>query len=161
MEQQKRPFEVRLASLGLGALVLGFLVTLPLWMQQGNLFEVSNLLVLAIVGCSLVVLTGWGGQVSLGQMSFAAAGGVATALALADWHWDLSLALLLACVAGAVVAVALGLPTLKMDGVFVAVTTLAFGLAVSGYLLDRAQFSWIPPLPLSNPSLFGDRKSVV
>jgi branched-chain amino acid transport system permease protein len=147
--------EVRLASLGLGGLVLGFLVTLPLWMGPGNLLEVSDLLVLAIVGCSLVVLTGWGGQISLGQMSFAAAGGVATAVALADWHWDLSLAFLLACAAGAAVAVVIGIPTLRMDGVFVAVTTLAFGLAVSGYLLDRAQFSWIPPLPLSTPTLFG------
>ena len=133
------------------------MVTLPVWLGPGSLLEVSNLLVLAIVGCSIVVLTGWAGQVSLGQMSFAAVGAVAGAVAMIDWHWDLSLALLLAAAAAAaVVAVLVGIPTLRLDGVFVAVTTLAFGLAVSGYLLDRAEFSWIPAgeLPTS-PYLFG------
>ena len=72
-----------------------------------------------------------------------------------DWHWDLSLALLLAGAAGAVVALVVGLPTLRLDGVFVAVTTLAFGLAASGYLLDRAEFSWIPQGTLGVPYLFG------
>lgn len=151
----RRTPEVRLSYAGGAAAVAAFLLTLPLWLGPGNLLEVSNLVVLAIVGCSLVVLTGWAGQVSLGQMSFAAAGGVATAVAMADWHWDLSLAMLAAAVAGGAVAFVLGLPTLRMEGVFVAVTTLAFGLAVSGYLLDRAQFSWIPGNELATPTLFG------
>ena len=72
------------------------MITLPTWLGPGSLLEVSNLLVLAIVGCSIVVLTGWAGQVSLGQMSFAAVGAVAGAVAMIDWHWDLSLALLAA-----------------------------------------------------------------
>jgi branched-chain amino acid transport system permease protein len=108
-----------------------------------------------VVGCSLVVLTGWAGQVSLGQMSFAAVGGVASAAAMVDWHWDLSLALLVAGAAGAAVALLVGLPTLRMEGVFVAVTTLSFGLAVSGYLLDRAEFSWIPNGQIATPRIFG------
>ena len=65
-------------------------------MGPGELIRGSALVVLAIVGCSVVVLTGWSGQVSLGQMSFAAVGAVVGAVALLDWHWDLSLALLLA-----------------------------------------------------------------
>jgi branched-chain amino acid transport system permease protein len=70
-------------------------------------------------------------------MGFAAVGAVAGAVAMIDWHWDLSLALLFAGTAGAVVAFVVGVPTLRLDGVFVAVTTLAFGLAASGYFLDR------------------------
>ncbi len=147
--------EVRLGA-GAGAIVLAaFMITLPQWLGPGSLLEVSDLLALAVVGCSLVVLTGWAGQVSLGQMSFAAVGGVATAAATVDWHWDLSLALLLAGAAGAAVALVVGLPTLRLEGVFVAVTTLAFGLAVSGYLLDRAEFSWIPGGQLVTPRVFG------
>ena len=65
-------------------------------MGPGELIRASALVVLAIVGCSIVVLTGWSGQVSLGQMSFAAVGAMVGAVALLDWHWDLSLALLLA-----------------------------------------------------------------
>ena len=110
---------------------------------------------LAIVGCSIVVLTGWSGQVSLGQMSFAAVGATVGAVALIDWHWDLSLALLLAGAAAAVVAVVVGIPTLRLDGMFAAVTTLAFSLAASGYLLVREEFSWIPQGQLGVPYLFG------
>jgi branched-chain amino acid transport system permease protein len=129
--------------------------TLPLWMGPGELLRFSALVALAIVGCSIVVLTGWSGQVSLGQMSFAAVGGVVGAVALIDWHWDLSLALLLAGAAAAVVAVVVGLPTLRLDGMFAAVTTLAFALAASGYLLVPAEFSWIPQGQLGVPYLFG------
>jgi len=139
---------------GAGALVVFFL-TLPVWLGPGSLFELSTLLVLAIVGCSIVVLTGWAGQVTLGQMSFAAVGAVAGAVATIDWHWDLSLALLTAGAAGAAGAVVVAIPTLRLDGVFVAVTTLALGLAASGYFLDRQEFSWIPDVQLPTPRLFG------
>jgi branched-chain amino acid transport system permease protein len=147
--------EVRVGATGGAVLLVGFMATLPLWLGPGSLLEVSTLLALAVVGCSLVVLTGWAGQVSLGQMSFAAVGGVAAAAAMVDWHWDLSLALMMAGAVGAAVALLVGLPTLRLEGVFVAVTTLAFGLAASGYLLDRAEFSWIPNGPVATPRIFG------
>jgi branched-chain amino acid transport system permease protein len=150
----RRIREVQLASVGGGGLLVAFLVTVPFWLGPGNLLEVSTLLVLAIVGCSIVVLTGWAGQITLGQMSFAAVGAVAGAVAMIDWHWDLSLALLMAGAAGALVAVVVALPTLRLDGVVVAVTTLAFGLAASGYFLDRQEFSWIPEVQLPTPRLF-------
>jgi branched-chain amino acid transport system permease protein len=54
-----------------------------------------------------------------------------------------------------VISVLVGLPTLRLDGVFVAVTTLVFALAASGYFLVRAQFGWIPSVQLSVVSLFG------
>jgi branched-chain amino acid transport system permease protein len=147
--------EVRLAASG-GVLVpLSFVATLPLWLGPGSLFEVSTLLVLAIVGCSIVVLTGWAGQVSLGQMGFAAVGAAVAALCTIDWHLDLSLALLISGSAAALVAFLVGIPTLRLDGTFVAVTTLAFGLATSGYLLDRTEFSWIPTGSLLAPRIFG------
>lgn len=130
-------------------------ICMPLWLGPGALIEMSTLVALAIVGCSVVVLTGWSGQVSLAQMSFAAAGAVAGAVALVDWHWDLSLALLFGGAAGAAAAAAVGVTTLRLDGMFVAVTTLAFGLACSGYLLDRAEFSWIPTGAVNAPRLFG------
>jgi branched-chain amino acid transport system permease protein len=151
----RRTAEVRVAEVSGGVLMVAFLATLPLWLGPGDLLEVANLLVLAMVGCSLVVLTGWGGQVSLAQLSFAAVGAAVAAVALADWHWDLSLALLLAGGAAAAVSFLVGLPTLRLEGVFVAVTTLAFGLAASGYLLDSAQFSWIPSAELGTVDVFG------
>ncbi len=52
-------------------------------------------------------------------------------------------------------AVVVGIPTLRLDGMFAAVTTLAFSLAASGYLLVREEFSWIPQSQLGVPYLFG------
>jgi branched-subunit amino acid ABC-type transport system permease component len=147
--------EVKVGVPALGLLAFTAACTLPLWMGAGELIRASALVVLAIVGCSVVVLTGWSGQVSLGQMSFAAVGAAVGALALVDWHWDLSLALPLAGAAAALVAVVVGIPTLRLDGMFAAVTTLAFALAASGYVLVRAEFSWIPQAQLGVPSLFG------
>jgi branched-chain amino acid transport system permease protein len=147
--------EVRVGT-PVGALIaFAAVCTLPLWMGPGEVIRASSLIVLAIVGCSVVVLTGWSGQVSLGQMSFAAVGATVSAVALLDWHWDLSLALLAAGAAAAVVAVAVGIPTLRLDGMFAAVTTLAFSLAASGYLLVREEFSWIPQSQIGVPYLFG------
>jgi len=147
--------EVRVGT-PVGALVaFAAACTLPLWMGPGELIRASALVTFAIVGCSVVVLTGWSGQVSLGQMSFAAVGATVGAVALLDWHWDLSLALLLAGTAAAAVAAVVGIPTLRLDGMFAAVTTLAFALAASGYLLVRAEFSWIPQGQLGVPYLFG------
>jgi branched-chain amino acid transport system permease protein len=151
----RRLVEVRLGAVSGAAVLLAFLVTLPVWLGPGSLLEVSTLLVLGVVGCSIVILTGWAGQVTLGQMGFAAVGAVAGAVAMIDWHWDLSLALLFAGAAGAVVAFVVGIPTLRLDGVFVAVTTLAFGLAAPGYFLDRSEFSWIPSGNLPTQRIFG------
>ncbi len=124
--ESRRLPEVR-AGIPLGtAAAFAAACTLPLWLGPGALVDASTLVTLAIVGCSVVVLTGWSGQVSLGQMSFAAVGAVIGAVALLDWHWDLSLALLLAGAATAAVAVVVGIPTLRLDGMFAAVTTLAF-----------------------------------
>jgi branched-chain amino acid transport system permease protein len=147
--------EVKVGIPAATLLAFGAAVTLPTWLGPGELIRASSLVVLAIVGCSIVVLTGWSGQVSLGQMSFAAVGATIGAVAVLDWHWDLSLALLLAGAGAAVVAVVVGIPTLRLDGMFAAVTTLAFALAASGYLLVRAEFSWIPQGQITVPYLFG------
>jgi branched-chain amino acid transport system permease protein len=146
---------VRLTTGGGALCLVAGLATLPLWIGLANSLEVADLFALGLVGLSIVVLTGWAGLVSLGQMSFAAVGAVMGAVAVLDWHLDLSLALLLAGAAAAVAAVVVGIPALRFGGIFVAVTTLAFALAVSGYLLDRAEFSWIPQAELPPVRLFG------
>ncbi len=147
--------EVRVGTPAAALIAFAAACTLPLWMGPGELIRTSSLVVLAIVGCSVVVLTGWSGQVGLGQMSFAGVGATVGGVALLDWHWDLSLALLLAGAAAAAVAAVVGIPTLRLDGMFAAVTTLAFALAASGYLLVREEFSWIPQGQLGVPYLFG------
>ena len=59
-----------------------------------------------MVALSLVVLTGWGGTVSLGQVAIVGVGGVVAANLIADRNLDLFVTLGLAAVAGGLVAVA-------------------------------------------------------
>ena len=49
-------------------------LTLPLWLARASINLAAIIVIFGIVGVSLVVLTGWAGQVSLGQMAFVGIG---------------------------------------------------------------------------------------
>jgi branched-chain amino acid transport system permease protein len=111
--------------------------------------------VYAMVGVSLVVLTGWAGQISLGQMAFFGFG-MAAAGSLVAAGWDFFLAIAVGALVGAAVAVAIGIPALRIRGPFLAVATLGFALASSSYFLNEEFFPWLVPTErLDRPILFG------
>src|SRR5690606_6531997 len=129
--------EVRLGRAALW-LVLGvFLVTLPLWLSTSKLNLATIIVIFGIVAASLVVLTGWAGQVSLGHMAFVGVGAFARGALTDHRGWDLALAGQAARLAGAVAPVVVGYPALRRRGLTLAVSTLAFGLFVSSFLLIR------------------------
>jgi branched-chain amino acid transport system permease protein len=88
-------------------------------------------------------------------MGFVAVGGAVSAVATGEWGLDLILATFVAGVAGALTAVVVGLPALRLRGLYLAVTTLAFALAASRYLLNPTFFSWVPADAVERPDLFG------
>jgi branched-chain amino acid transport system permease protein len=135
---------VRLAKWGSGALVLALLVILPLVLRVDRLIEANEIVIFAIIGVSLVILTGWAGQISFGQMGFVAVGGAVSALGTSRWNVDLTLSLVIAAAAGALSALLVGLPALRLQGLYLAVTTLAFGLSVTSWLLNDRFFDWVP-----------------
>ena len=149
--------EVRAVRWGGAAVLAALALALPTWLQVGDQLKATAAVVFVIITMSVVVLTGWAGQVSLGQMSFAAFGAAVGAYATQHWNLDLSLTVLLAGIAGAVVALVVGLPALRLRGFFLAVTTLAFALATSAYLLNVQYFSWVPDpdTVVVRPHLFG------
>lgn len=67
------------------------------------------------------------GQLSFGQQGFFAIGAFLSAIATTLWGWSLWPALGLGMVASAVVAVGVGLPTLRLQGIYFSVATFAFG----------------------------------
>lgn len=145
---------VKVLRWALPLVALAIAVALPAILAPSQQFKAATLAAFATIALSVVVLTGWAGQVSLGQMSFVGVGGAVGAVVTAQWHADLSLALLVAGIAGAAVAVIVGLPALRLRGLFLAVTTLAFALASSDYLFNRKTMSWIPKQRLARPALF-------
>jgi branched-chain amino acid transport system permease protein len=149
--------QVRLARWGGLALVTAVVLALPHLLSVDRVYKATALLGFAVLGLSIVVLTGWSGQVSLGQMGFFAIGVTLGGKATRDWNLDLTLALVLTAAVGAVAAVAVGFPALRLRGIYLAVTTLAFSLAMTSYVLNpRFDIaSWVPQGRVPRPPLLG------
>ncbi|HKH05193.1 MAG TPA: ATP-binding cassette domain-containing protein, partial [Acidimicrobiales bacterium] len=131
----------RWGALGLVAVVA---VVLPHLLPADDVFRASAVLIYAILGVSLVLLSGWAGTVSLGQVAFFAIGAAVAGAAIVSWDVDLFPALVLASVVGALAAVIVGIPTLRLRGLYLAVTTFALALATTSYLLNDDYFGWVP-----------------
>lgn len=143
--EMRRLPEVVWARAGLWLAIAAFVLTLPMWLSTSRLGLATIIVIFGIVAASLVVLTGWAGQVSLGHMAFVGVG-AAVGGALTDQRgWDLALAGVVAGLVGAVAAVIVGYPAIRRRGLTLAVSTLAFGLFVSSYVLDRTVFSDLLP----------------
>jgi branched-chain amino acid transport system permease protein len=108
-------------------------------------------MIFGMVVLSLLILTGWAGQISLGQFAFAAIGGYTAAIV----PLPLLLRLILAGLAGAAAALVVGLPALRMRGLHLAITTLAFALATSAFLLNPNYLGRALPSALERPTLLG------
>ena len=135
--------------------VAALLLLLPLVIEDSRVNLMGVGVIYAMVGISLLVLTGWGGQISLGQMAFFGFG-MATAGSLVQNGWDFLLAIAIGAFVGAGVAIVIGLPALRIRGPFLAVATLGFGLASSSYFLNEEFFPWLVPTErLDRPILFG------
>src|SRR5439155_7326250 len=128
--------EVRWVKVGLIALVAAMFIVVPSGWSASSQLLAAFAIVWAMVGVSLVVLTGWGGNISLGQFGIVGVGAVVGGNLVAKSHADLFLALLAAGAAGAVVALIVGLPALRIQGLFLAVTTLAFAIALNAYFFN-------------------------
>jgi len=142
----------------IGAVVVGLLIALPYLVGLERQILASVVLIYAIVAVSLVMLTGWAGQISLGQWGLAGVGAFVTSEFALHLHADFFLTLAAAGVAGAVVAVVIGVPALRIQGLYLAVTTLAFGIAVQVYLLSPNYFRSVLPNALQTidrPLLYG------
>lgn len=116
-------------------------VLAPMVLDVAPTFFLSAVFLIASVVVSLTVLTGWAGQLSLGQWALAGVGGVFGAKLVADSGVPFWLALVGAMAAGAVVAFLLGLPALRLEGSELAVVTLGFAVAAGSWLFDAKWFS--------------------
>ena len=141
------------AIAGFGAFFLAF-PSIP-WFDATVVVRMALIFLFAIILLSLGVLTGWAGQLSLGQMAFAGVGGAVGAWITLRWNWDITIATIAAGAAGALVSLVVGIPALRLRGTYLAVTTLAFGLTVSQYFLNPRFFDWVPDERVERLPIFG------
>ena len=102
------------------------LYQLPLYYQEFRVRQFNEVIFLSVAVLGLGLLTGFNGQISIGHGAFFGIGAYTTAILVADHGWSylttIPLGALLAFVVGALV----GVPALRIKGLYLALTTLAF-----------------------------------
>jgi ABC-type branched-subunit amino acid transport system ATPase component/ABC-type branched-subunit amino acid transport system permease subunit len=149
----RRSGGIGLCLMGVCAVALPFVIT-----QPSRILLYGTVLAFALCAISVSVLTGWTGQLSLAQMAFAGLGALLAATLQrgleVDLGWgDTSLlsgklpgvhfgvAIMISTLAIAVLASLLGLVSLRVRGLMLAISTFAFGLAAQQYLYTRPFFT--------------------
>jgi ABC-type branched-subunit amino acid transport system ATPase component/ABC-type branched-subunit amino acid transport system permease subunit len=125
--------------LGLLALLLPIVVTAP---SRQQLY--TAVLAFAICASSLTVLTGWLGQLSLSQMAFAGLAALFAARLVTEGvpFW---VAVLTTTVASALLALGIGIGSLRVRGLYLAVVTFVFALTAQQYFYFLPFFSGESP----------------
>ncbi len=152
--------EVQAFRAAAGGLVAALLVAAPFLIDQSETPKLSLLPIFGIVAVSLVILTGWGGQISLGQFAIVGVGAVTAGKLYTDFNQDFWVTLVAGAVLGAVVAVVIGLPALRVQGLFLAVATFALAGAAENYFFER-KFSFGRAILPSEDAAFAFRRPVL
>ena len=115
-----------LISLGIGAILL---------FASGHVDELrayqgAQVAIYAIAIASIVLLTGFSGQISLGHGALMAVGGYAAVIAQIHWHLPYPLTFLIGGLAGALAGYVLGIAAARLRGPYLAGTTLALAVGL-------------------------------
>jgi len=160
--EELRPIPAELSSVGsiraakIGLWLVGIVAVLvyPFVVSTGPIVLGGVIAVTGILALSVVVLTGWAGQVSLGQWGFAAIGAVAAGALTSRVGVPFWFAVPMASALTAVFAVLVGLPALRIRGLFLLVSTFSFAVAVNSIVLNDRYFGAIIPKDVRRPTLF-------
>jgi branched-chain amino acid transport system permease protein len=109
----------------------GWLVDL-LWTYQ-NLVHALGINGLLALSMYVVLAVG---QLSLGQAAFMGLGAYSSALMTLKWHWPFALVLPASCVVPVLFALAIGVPTLRLSGVYLAIATIGLGEVLRAVYLN-------------------------
>ncbi|MFA5520920.1 MAG: branched-chain amino acid ABC transporter permease [Castellaniella sp.] len=117
--------------LALMALILAVgLVVLPWIAPYFYIFIATEILILGLFATSFNLIFGYTGMLSFGHAAFFGIGAYASAMLLMGSPWPLLACLAVAIVAGAVLGLVIGFFSVRLDEVYFAMLTLAFGMMV-------------------------------
>ena len=109
----------------------------------------------AVLGLSLVVVTGYAGQVSLAQLALAGTAAFTLSYLTQSWNLPFPVSPLLASLVAAGVGVVIGLPALRVRGLMLGVVTLAFAYAIEAVWFRNTQIVGTRGGRVADPSIFG------
>jgi branched-chain amino acid transport system permease protein len=120
---------------GLVALAVAIAVG-PQVFASSTVVDLAQAMAYATVGISVVMLTGWTGQISIAQMSFAGVGAFTAAHIAGTDGAMFPVAIIVGVLIAVPVSLVVGLPSLRLSGLFLALATMAFAL-----LMDKVVFN--------------------
>jgi ABC-type branched-subunit amino acid transport system ATPase component/branched-subunit amino acid ABC-type transport system permease component len=115
-------------------------------------------LLFAILLMSFVVVTGFAGQLSLAQATFAGLGALFTGRVIAGQGWSFEIAIIAGVLLTIPVGIVLGLAGMRARGVNLAIVTLGFAIAVETVVFANPEYlPGSPEIPFSlrDPKIFG------
>ncbi|HUC35554.1 MAG TPA: ABC transporter permease [Acidimicrobiales bacterium] len=144
----------RSSTTALGAAaVVGATAVLSVLLTGNNLLTLGNVLVFILLGLSLVLLSGYGGQISLCQFSFLGVGAVAM-----HWVGGSVLGLLAAFALCAAVGAVLATPALRLRGLYLALATLSFAVLMDNIFFNSSSIMGeAGTIAVGRPDIFGMR----
>jgi len=133
----------RLAFRILLALVaFAVLARIPVGFDVGFKFDAALAVIWAFGLLSLVLLTGYVGQISLCQATFAGVGAYGAGMMVSSLHADYAVAVIAGVAAAFVLGVLVGLPALRLRGITLAIVTLGIALVFDRYVFQDHAFEW-------------------
>ncbi|MCW2936365.1 MAG: livG, partial [Actinomycetia bacterium] len=128
-----------------------------LYLFQGGLRDALIIsFITAVIALSLVVVTGYVGQISLAQVALAGVAAFALSTIANSWGIPFPVAPILAAAFATVVGVVVGLPALRIRGLLVGVVTLTLAAALDGiWFTNNSIDGGASGLPVPVPRLFG------
>jgi branched-chain amino acid transport system permease protein len=114
---------------------LAALLAAPLVVGNYTLTLMVSALIAVIGAVALNILTGQAGLISLGQAGFLAVGAYTNALLLSDYHLPVWLTLPAGGIVASLISVLVGIPSLRLKGLYLAITTLAVSFIINHVIL--------------------------
>lgn len=134
--------------LGTSGLVAALVMPiLPYFNSDKHRFELTLILIYAMVGVAVTLIMGWAGQASLGHFALVGIGAFLTAR-FSGHEWSLPALLLVCGAAGAVALTIAGIPALRLRGLTLAVTTLGVAVVAPSWLYRQTWFGSNNPFGL-------------
>jgi len=127
-------------ALALTVLLLAALVALPFLVGDYTLYVLNLIAINSIVAIGLNILVGYTGQISLGHAGFFAIGAYSCVLLMVKGSIPFIVALPVAGLIAALFGFVLGLPSLRLEGPYLAIATLGFGMAVT-QIISHLEFT--------------------
>ena len=128
------------AAAYLGLVPLAVIGLLPLIFHGYWLGVVAGGMCLAVTFITFTVVTGEGGMLWLSQIIFAGAGALAAGQFVTRWHVPVLVAIVMGGVIAAAAGAAIGILTIRLGDLYVALVTLTFGLLVETLVFTRSTF---------------------